>query len=139
MMAAPDNNSYYAGICVAIIAGYLLSWLRIERLVLAGILLLPERLGGSPAKNQMIAVNEKDTIDFKEHLPPTTITSGWTDENMFELERRAIFSKACEFNAQCNQSSDRARTRLGFLQRIHLGFRSQETTALTKLPVFPSS
>jgi hypothetical protein len=103
MVAAPDNNSYYAGICVAIIAGYLLSWLHIERLVLAGILLLPERLGGSPGKNQMIAAEENDTIDFKEHLPQTGITSGWTDESMFELERRAIFSKACEFNTNATR------------------------------------
>jgi hypothetical protein len=100
MMAAQDNYSYYAGLCVALIAGYLLSLLRIERLVLAVILLLPERVGGRPGKNQIIAAEEKETIEAQEQVSPTTITSGWTDENIFELERRAIFSKACDFNAR---------------------------------------
>lgn len=100
MMASQDNYSYYAGLCVAIIAGYLLSLLHIERLILAAALLLPERVGGKPTKNQIIAAEENNTREAKEQVPPTTITSGWTDENIFELERRAIFSKACDFNAR---------------------------------------
>jgi hypothetical protein len=96
-METLDAYSYYAGLGVAIIVGYILSSLRLERLLIA-LILLPERVSGQSAKKQ-IAVAEGDITDVGEAFSATTSLSGWTDENIFELERRAIFSKACNFNA----------------------------------------
>jgi hypothetical protein len=98
-MATPDAYSYYGGLGIAIIVGYVLSSLRIERLLVAVVLLFPERVSGKSAKKQIIAVEGNNFADAEDNSSTTTSLSGWTNENVFELERRAIFSKACDFNA----------------------------------------
>jgi hypothetical protein len=87
--------------------GYVISSLRIERLIITAITMPPEQVSGTLAKKQMAASQEKSLVDSEDSFPRMSILSGWTDEKIFELERRAIFSKACGLTAQRMQNSDR--------------------------------
>ncbi len=101
-MAALDTYSYYFGLASAIVLGYFLSSLRIERLVIAAISMLQERVSGKDFKKRTKA--DRNTIaSAKETFSTPSILSGWTEENLFELERRAIFSKACDLIAQASK------------------------------------
>jgi hypothetical protein len=98
-MAVLDTNSYYFGLGIAIILGYVLSSLRVERLFIAAIMVLPERVNGKSLNKEIIS--ERNNITNAEQKFPTpSFISGWTEDNIFELERRAIFSKACDLIAQ---------------------------------------
>jgi len=94
-MERPDTYSYYFELGIAIILGYALSSLRVERLFVAAIMLLPERVSGIPLKKQLAPV-ESNVVNAEDTLSRPTFPSHWTEENIFELERRAIFSKACD-------------------------------------------
>ncbi|KAH8790340.1 hypothetical protein F5882DRAFT_491748 [Hyaloscypha sp. PMI_1271] len=94
-MAILDAYSYYYGLGIAMMLGYVISSLRIERFIITAITMLPKQVSGTLAKKQMAASQEKSLVDSEESFPRMSILSGWTDENIFELERRAIFSKAC--------------------------------------------
>jgi ribose/xylose/arabinose/galactoside ABC-type transport system permease subunit len=106
-MAILDAYSYYCGLGIAMMLGYVISSLRIERFIITAITMLPKQVSGTLAKKQMAASQEKSLVDSEESFPRMSILNGWTDENIFELERRAIFSKACDFTAQRMQNSDR--------------------------------
>ena len=93
-MTPLDAYSYYAGLLVAIIFGYLLSSLHIERFVLAAILFLPERVSGNSAKTKGISLGESRNTGLETVAQSKTLLDGLKDEDLFELERRAIFSKA---------------------------------------------
>jgi hypothetical protein len=99
MMAGLDTYSYYFGLATAIVLGYFLSSLRIERLIITVIIMLQERVSGKYLKKQ--TTENGNTIESaKETFSTPSVLSGWTEEKLFELERRAIFSKACDFIAQ---------------------------------------
>jgi nitrite reductase/ring-hydroxylating ferredoxin subunit len=101
-MAGLDTYPYYFGLATAIVLGYFLSSLRIERLVIAAIIVLQERVGGKSSKKQTTEDGHTIASAKKTFLTPS-ILSGWTEENLFELERRAIFSKACNSIAQASK------------------------------------
>jgi hypothetical protein len=94
-MAVLDTYSYYFGLGIAIVLGYVLSSLRVERLLIAAIMVLPERVSGKSLKKEIISEGN-NVADAEEKFPTPSFISGWTKENIFELERRAIFSKACD-------------------------------------------
>jgi hypothetical protein len=97
-MAAPEAYSYYFGLGVAIVLGYVLSSLRIERLLIAAFALLPEQFGGRLSKEQK--TEEHSIAENLKIFSTPSVLSGLTEENIYELERRAIFSKACDLNVQ---------------------------------------
>jgi hypothetical protein len=86
--------SYYFGLGIAIVLGYALSSLRIERIFVAAIMLLPERVSGNSPKKQTIPVGNESEV-AKESSVVSYFPDNYTTESIFELERRAIFSKAC--------------------------------------------
>ena len=101
-MTALDRYSYYFGLAIAIVLGYFLSSLHIERLVIAGITVLQKRLSGKAIKKR--TTEEDNKVAGAEHTFSTpSVLSGWTEENLFELERRAIFSKACDLIAEARK------------------------------------
>lgn len=108
IMAVPDTYSYYFGLGIAIVLGYVLSSLRIERLLIAAIMALPERISGTSLKKQ-ISPAGNNVIENEQTFPMPSVLSGRTEENIFELERRAIFSKAGDFNIRGMETSDTAR------------------------------
>ncbi|KAE9365519.1 ISP domain-containing protein [Stipitochalara longipes BDJ] len=95
-MERSETYSYYLGLGIAIILGYALSSLRIERLFVAVIMLLPEQVSGKSLKKQMIPVGNNTTV-AGESFPRPKFPAYWTEESIFELERRAIFSKTWLF------------------------------------------
>ena len=136
MMAGLDTYSYYFGLATAIVLGYFLSSLRIERLVIAFIIMLQERVSGKYLKKQTI--EDGNTIaSAKETFSMPSVLSGWTEDSLFELERRAIFSKACVLIAQESKLLTGA-PRHGCLSLMSLDFRNQATIVLTILPASPS-
>ena len=105
MMAGLDTYSYYFGLATAIVLGYFLSSLRIERLVITFIVLLQERVSGEYLEKKTI--EDGNTIaSTKETFSIPSVLSGWTEEKLFELERRAIFSKACDFDRSSKKTSN---------------------------------
>jgi hypothetical protein len=130
-MASPHTYSYYFGLGVAIILGYVISSLRIEIRIIGVITMLSERMGRTSAKKRMIQIKANELTESEESFQQKNILSGWDDKNIFELERRAIFSKACDFTAQRMQNSDKCDSRLGFLLPMHHGSRKQVTTEHT--------
>jgi len=94
-MEHPDTYSYYFGLGIAIILGYALSSLRVERLFVAALMLFPERTSGIPLKKEATLVGS-NLVSAEETFSRPRVPSHWTEENVFELERRAIFSKACD-------------------------------------------
>lgn len=93
IMAVLESSSYYAGLSIAILFGYLLSLLHLEKLLSRLFrLLLPDRGNGALAIHKNTSL-EKDQAT--QEVAPTTF-SDWKEEEIFELERRAIFSKASE-------------------------------------------
>ena len=93
-MERPESYSYYFGLGIAIFLGYALSSLRVERLFVAAIMLLPERVSGIQLKKHTISV-ASNSAAAEEKFSRPVFPSHWTEENIFELERRAIFSKVC--------------------------------------------
>ena len=135
-MAGLDTYSYYFGLATAIVLGYVLSSLRIERLVIAAILMLQERMSGKALKKG--TEEDRNTIaSAKETFSTPSVLSGWSEDNLFELERRAIFSKACDLIAQESKLLTGA-PRHGCLSLMRLDFRNQATIVLTTLPASPS-
>jgi len=136
MMAGLDTYSYYFGLATAIVLGYFLSSLRIERLVITFIVMLQERVSGEYLEKKTI--EDGNTIaSTKETFSIPSVLSGWTEEKLFELERRAIFSKACDLMAQESKLLTGA-PRHGCLSLMRLDFRNQATIVLTTLPASPS-
>jgi hypothetical protein len=137
-MAVHDTYSYYFGLGIAIVLGYVLSSLRIERLLVAALLVLPDWWSRKSSKKEIMA--EGNSIaNGEERFTRPTVLSDWTEENVFELERRAIFSKACDFTTHSMQHSDRVNKRLGFLLPMHQGSRKQAIIGHTILLALPLS
>lgn len=112
-MAVPDASSYYFGLGMAIVLGYVLSSLRIERLLIAAIMLLPQQAGGKPLKKERIS-DENNISDAQETFSMPRILRGLTEESIYELERRAVFSKACNSNVLSSKNLTRSKIDLAF-------------------------
>jgi hypothetical protein len=96
-MATLDTSFYLAGLSFVLVVVYLSQSFNFEKLFLRVTAILPARLGGKSRKHQL--PEKSDTTSFEAaKVKQTTPTakyspSWWTNEKIFQLERRAIFSK----------------------------------------------
>jgi hypothetical protein len=97
-MATLDTSLYLAGLGTVALVIYLSQSVNFEKLLIRVTSLLPTRLGGKFEIQQPLetfdSTSSFESLEVKHNAPPRKYPpTWWTDEKIFQLERRAIFSK----------------------------------------------
>jgi hypothetical protein len=97
-MATPGTSLYLAGLGTVVLVVYLSKSVNFEKLLIRVTALLPTCLGGKSGIRQPLETFESTlsfkSLDVKNTTPPGKYSpTWWTDEKIFQLERRAVFSK----------------------------------------------
>jgi hypothetical protein len=101
-MAALDASLYYSlGLGILFIAAYTLSNLRFEAVSTR----FSSILGKSKKGESKLLISPETAATDASVLPAELSSKWWTDEEIFQLERRAIFSKVGKCNL-CRHFSD---------------------------------
>jgi hypothetical protein len=97
-MATLGTSLYLAGLGTVVLVVYLSKSVNFEKLLIRVTALLPTCLGGKSGIHQPLetfdSTSSCESMDVKKKTPPGKYNTTWlTDEKIFQLERRAVFSK----------------------------------------------